>query len=132
MALHVLKELGEEEHHAVHPGVAQAPGHVAAGAHRAGEEAKGQDRLGGDGFDPHEQTEQDQAQDERHHGHGRAPPGRAGLDQAEDYGGHAGSRGQGASQVEPAVPALRLVQDQPAEEDDRQADGDVHEHHPPP
>ena len=132
MALHVLKELGEEEHHAVHPGIAQAPGHIAAGAHPTGEEAKGQDRFGGDGFDPHEQTEQNHRQDERRHGHGRTPPRGARLDQAEDQGGHAGGRRQGAGQVESAVPALGLVQDQPAEEDDGQADGDVHEHHPPP
>ena len=64
VALDVLEELGEEEDHAVHAGVAEAPGHVGGGPGPVGQDAQRQDGLGRGGLDVHEQAEQ---------GHARRP-----------------------------------------------------------
>ena len=67
VALDVLEELGEEEDHPVHPGVAEATGHVGGGPGPVGQDPQGQDGLGGGGLDADEQAQQG------HAGHERVP-----------------------------------------------------------
>ena len=116
VALDVLQELGEEEDHPVHPGVAEAAGHVGGGPGAVGQDPQREDRLGRRRLDADEQAEQGHAGDERADRDGRGPAGGPGFDQAEHHRGHPGRGGHGAGQVEPAVAALGLDQHGAADE----------------
>ena len=69
---------------------------------------------------------------EGRHGHGTGPSDRARLHQAEHDSGHPQRAGEGAGQVEAPPLAFGLDDDDPAEQPDGHADGDVHEHDPAP
>ena len=57
--LDVLEELGEEEEHAVHPGVEQSPGDVGGAAGGMGEQPQREDRLFGPALVADEEAQQD-------------------------------------------------------------------------
>ena len=132
VALDVLQELGEEEDDPVHPRVAETAGHVGGGPGAVGQDPQREDGLGCGGLDAHEQAQQGDAGEEGSDRDGRRPAGRSGFDQAQHDGGHPGSGGDCAGQIEPAVPAFGLDQHRPTDEEDGQADGDVDEHDPAP
>ena len=109
VALDVLQELREEEDDPVHPGIAEAAGHVGRGPGPVGQDAQGEDGFGRRSLDANERPEQGHTDDERPKGGGRRPPGRSGFDQAQHDAGHPGRGRDRAGQVEAAAPALGLA-----------------------
>ena len=132
VAEHVLQELGQEEEHPEHAAHEHEAGQVREGAVAVGEQPQRRDRRRRTGFDEREGRQQHQTDDERQDRALVTPSVGRRPHEAIDKRGHADGRRQGPGEVDaPHVP-ISLGQVATGQDEQDDADRDVHEEHPAP
>ena len=132
VAQYAAQELRQEEEHAEHARHQQQPGDVGARAVAVGEQPQRRDRRLGVQLGDDERSEQHRAQRERADGLGVAPAVGRRVHEGIDQGRHAQGRGERAGEVELAGRLRGLGQVRPGQDEQDDADRDVHEEHPAP
>jgi hypothetical protein len=132
VVLHLLEKLAQEEEHPVHARIQEPSRDVRRRPGGGGEQPQGEDRFVDSGLGVDEEGHEQSAADESCQCQWLGPADVPRLDQPEDDSGHPQGRAERADEVEAALTTLGLRQHHATHEPDGDADGNVHEHHPPP